>query len=156
MEWSSQIFEEDQVNERGVTLVELLVLIGILALAAALAGQGFVEAATKQKGKVMRAELAAELRAARHLAMTRRERIQVVFDQQVMQIRTEPVDHPGIVLRRYDYHGKGMIVEELSNGTSVIFYPSGRTATPTTITLTNAAQERWKVTVSITGRISIL
>jgi len=130
--------------------------MGVLALTAALAGEGFGEAATRQKGKAMRTELAAELRAARHLAMIRRERIRVVFDLIAMQVRTEPADHPGTVLREYDYHGKGIIVEGLSNGTSVIFYPSGRAATPTTIILTNAAREDWKMTVSITGRISVL
>jgi len=45
--------------------------------------------------------------------------------------------------------------ERLPSGPSVIFYPSGRTATPTTIILRNSRQEQWKITVSLTGRVSL-
>ena len=59
------------------------------------------------------------------------------------------------VVRQFDFEDRKVVVESLSNGPSVIFYPSGRAATPTTITLRSAQEERRQLTISLTGRVSI-
>jgi len=143
-------------NERGASLIELTLVMGLVGLLAVLAGESFVAAASRHQGQAAATELAAELRAARHLALVRRERVRVVFEPEQMRVRTEPADRPTETLRRYDYHSKGIAIERLSNGPSLIFYPSGRSATPATIIFRNNQAERWQITVSLTGRVSLL
>jgi len=141
--------------ERGASLIELLMVMGLASLLVALAGESFVSATSRYHDKSVTTELAAELRTARHLAITRREPVRVAFESEGTRIRTERANVPGIPLRQYEYAGRGIVVERLSNGPSVVFYPSGRAATPTTITLRNIRQQRWQLTVSLTGRVSL-
>lgn len=143
-------------NERGSSLVELIVVLGVVGMLAGLIGVSVAAAAARYQGKAVATELASELRAARYLALVRRERVRVVFDPERMQIRTEPADRPNETIRQYDYQGKGIVFERLSNGPSLVFYPSGRAATPATIIFRNRQMERWHLTVSLTGRVSLL
>jgi prepilin-type N-terminal cleavage/methylation domain-containing protein len=144
---------EDMMDQRGMTLIELIAVIAIVGVLGCLS-EGFVSAATRYQAKAVRTEVTAELRAARHLAMSEREKVRVVFDPSMPHIRTELVDAPHSVLRTYSFSGKDITVQTLSNGPSVTFYPSGRTATPNTITFVNRRGERWRMTISITGRVN--
>jgi prepilin-type N-terminal cleavage/methylation domain-containing protein len=144
---------EETMDQRGVTLIELITVLAIVGIMVCLS-DGFVSAATRYQAKTVRTELAAELRAARHLAMSERQKVRVVFDSSVPAIRTELVNAPYTVLRSYNFSGKDISVETLSNGPFVTFYSNGRTATPNTVTLMNSRGERWRMTVSITGRIN--
>lgn len=143
------------MNERGASLIELSMVMGLIGLMLVFAGEGFVAAAARTQGQAVAAEMAAELRAARHLALLRRERVRVRFAQEQARVLTEQADGAGAKLRQYDFQNRGVVVERLSNGPSIVFYPSGRAATPTTITLRNNRQESWLITVSLTGRVSI-
>lgn len=142
------------MNQRGTTLVELTTVIAIMGILVCLS-EGFVSAATRYQAKAVRTELAAELRAARHLAVTQREKVRTVFDPTLSRIQTELVAAPHTVLRSYSFSGSGVTVESMSSGLTVTFYPSGRSATPTTITLKNKRGERWRMTVSMTGRVNV-
>jgi len=141
--------------ERGASLIEVILVVGLVGLMVAFAGESFVGATSRYHDKSVTTELAAELRTARHLAITRREPVRVVFESEGTRVRTERANAPGLPLRYYEYSGRGIVVERLSNGPSVVFYPSGRAATPTTITLRNTRQLRWQLTVSLTGRVSL-
>jgi prepilin-type N-terminal cleavage/methylation domain-containing protein len=146
---------KDRMEARGRTLLELVVVMTIVGVLVSL-GAGLGSAATRQRSRAVRTEVAAELRTARHLAMTGREKIRVVFDAEAAELRSERTDEARTVVRRYRFGGTGIHLDGLSNGGSVIFYPSGRSATPTTITFGTGSGEQWRITVSITGRISIL
>lgn len=141
------------MDQHGRTLIELMTVLAIVGVLVCLS-DGFVSAATRYQAKAVRADVAAELRAARHLAMSGREKVRVVFDSSMSHLRTELVDAPHSVLRSYSFSGKDITVQALSNGPSVTFYPSGRTATPNTVTFVNRQGERWRMTVSITGRVN--
>lgn len=143
-------------KENGATLIELVLAMGLIALVLAFAGEGFVAAASRYQGKTVTSELAGELRAARYLAIMRRERVRVVFEPESGKVRTERADEPKELIRLYEYGKRSIVLERLSNGSSIVFYPSGRTATANTIMLRNGEHERWQITVSLTGRISIL
>ncbi|MFM8552290.1 MAG: Tfp pilus assembly protein FimT/FimU [Nitrospiraceae bacterium] len=143
-------------SERGASLVELVVVMGLAGLLAGLVGVTAAAAAARYQGKATATELAMELRAARYLALVRRERVRVVFEPERMRIRTEPADRPNETIREYDYRGKGLVFERVPGGQSLVFYPSGRSATPSTIIFRNRQMERWQLTVSLTGRVSFL
>ena len=142
------------MNEQGKSLVEIIMVMTLVVVMTAMTGQVLVAATARQHGHAVATELANELRAARYLAILRRERIRVVFEPGLARVRTEPADAPGRPIREYEFHGKGVTVERLSNGPSIVFHPSGRAASATTITLRNSQQEQWQLTVSLIGRVS--
>ncbi|MGH7231828.1 MAG: GspH/FimT family pseudopilin [Nitrospiraceae bacterium] len=144
------------MNENGVSLIEMMIVVALVGLMLVMSGGGLVAAAARQQSKTATTELAAELRGARHLAMTRRERVQVIFQPETSRVRIAFADSPENAVRQFDFDDRKVVVERLSNGPSVIFYPGGRVATPTTITLRSVRQERSQLTISLTGRVSIL
>ncbi len=148
-------FRAQRRNERGRTMLELVTVLGMVGLVSALAGEGFIGSAVRNESLVVQAEIASELRRARQAAMTRRQAIRVVFEPEGSGIRIEQADTPTSVLRHYNFSGKPVIVESLSNGPSVTFYPSGRAATPTTVTLRDSRGVLRKLTVSLTGRVNV-
>ena len=54
----------------------------------------------------------------------------------------------------YSYADKGIVVDEPSAGPDLLFHPSGRTATATTIRLRDRLGDMRTMTVSMTGRVS--
>lgn len=144
------------MKEEGFTLIEVLCVLAIVAIISTMAGLNFAVMAAKSQGQAVTTELAAELRFARQLAIARRERIRVVVDAERTVLRTERADMPGVVLKQCDLSGKGTIVERLSGGPSIVFHPSGRSATATTITLRDGNQNQRTLTVSFTGKVSVL
>ncbi|WP_447978141.1 GspH/FimT family pseudopilin [Candidatus Nitrospira bockiana] len=143
------------MTDKGASLIEVTIAMAAVAILLCL-GEPWVSAATRYQGKAVQSDLAAELRMARHLAMTHRVKVRVVLDATRTAIRTERADGNSEVLRQYDFHTTGVVVEQPSNGPVVHFYPSGRSASPTTVTLTSRTGQQWQVTVSITGRVAAL
>jgi Tfp pilus assembly protein FimT len=142
------------MNERGKSLVEIVMVMALVVVMTALTGAGLMAATAKQKGRVVATELANELRAARYLAIMRRERIRVVLEPGTATMRVETASTPGRPIREFDFREKGVTVERLSNGADIVFHPSGRAASATTITLKNRRQERWQLAVSLIGRVT--
>lgn len=142
------------MNEQGKSLMEIIIVMAVVVMMTAFTGAGLLAATAKQKGRVVATELANELRAARYLAIMRRERIRVVLEPGTTTMRVETAEAPGRLIREYDFRAKGVTVERLSNGADIVFHPSGRAASPTTITLKNRQQERWQLTISLVGRVS--
>jgi Tfp pilus assembly protein FimT len=117
--------------------------------------EGFGAMIAHSQGETVAAELAGELRAARTYATRRRQRVRVIADSEHRTIRTELADQPNAFIRELSYGDRGVLVEGLSDGSAVVFYSSGRVASPTTITIQNRRGERWQLTVTITGRVTI-
>ncbi len=143
------------VQEAGASLTELLVVVALVGLATVWGGESFLALAARQQEKAAMAEIAAELRLARQLAIGRRERVRVVVDPGSGSLRTELADGSGRLLRTYRCDGRGAVIERLSGGTQILFHPSGRSASPTTIVLLGRSGERRTITVSITGRVAL-
>ena len=142
------------MNEQGKSLIEIVMVMALVVTMTALTGAGLMAATAKQQGRVVATELANELRAARYLAIMRRERLRIVFEPERATMRVETAETPGRLIREYDFSAQGVTVERLSNGVDIVFHPSGRAASPTTITLKNRQQERWQLTISLVGRVS--
>lgn len=139
-------------HQSGTTLMELLVVVSIVAIIAAIAVPGYQAMMTRAHVRSAAAEIASEIRMARHLAMARRERLVVRFDLGEKVIRICRTDHSEI-LDVYRYAEKSVIVDEPTAGPELFFHPSGRAATATTITLHDTEGAVWKLTVSLTGRV---
>jgi hypothetical protein len=142
------------MNEQGKSLIEIVMVMALVVATTALTGAGLMAATVKQQGRAVATEMASELRTARYLAIVRREAVRVVLEPGTTTMRIETAETPGRPIREYDFRGKGVAVERLSNGAAIVFHPSGRAASPATITLTNRRQERWQLTVSLIGRVS--
>lgn len=144
------------MNEQGKSLIEIIMVMALVVTMTALTGAGLMAATAKQQGRTVATELANELRAARYLAIMRRDRVRVVLKPGTTTMRVETAETPGRLIREYDFRAKGVTIERLSNGADIVFHASGRAASPTTITLKNRLQERWQLTVSLIGRVSQL
>ena len=146
---------ELQKQEHGWSLTELLIVLAITGVLAVLAEPSYQTAVARVQARSVTTEIASELRLARQLAMARRERLQLIFDQTARTITLQRADVEDI-LHVYQYADKGIVVEEPTAGPEILFYPSGRAATPTTIRVRDSQGQETTFTVSITGRVSAL
>jgi type IV fimbrial biogenesis protein FimT len=144
---------ESQMQEQGWSLTELLIVLAIMGIISILAWPSYQTFSTRAQARSATVEIASELRLARQLAMARRERLRIIFDREGRTISLQRVDTEGI-LHVYQYADKGVVVEEPTAGPELLFYPSGRSATPTTIRVRDSQGRETTFTVSITGRVS--
>jgi type IV fimbrial biogenesis protein FimT len=145
---------ESQSQEQGWSLTELLIVLAIMGIVAVLAGPSYQTVTARVQARSVTLEIASELRFARQLAMARRERLRVIFDQEDRTITLRRVDAEDI-LHIYRYADKGVVVEEPTAGPELFFHPSGRSVTPTTIRVRDSQGGETTFTVSITGRVSV-
>lgn len=143
------------LDQQGKTMMELMVVMAMVGMVAAMAVPNFLMLQSRMDLYSLTQEIASELRLVRQLAMTERDRMRVVFDldQQVMVAQLANGRTPS---RIYRYGGKGIHLDEPSAGAEILFHPSGRAATPTTIQLRSKDGQVHKLTVGITGRVSVL
>jgi type IV fimbrial biogenesis protein FimT len=145
---------ESQRQEQGWSVMELLVVLAIMGIMAALAGPSYQSLTARGQARSVTIEIASELRLARQLAMARRERLRVIFDREGRTITLRRADAEGI-LHVYQYGDKGVVIEEPTAGPEILFHPSGRSVTPTTIRVRDSQGGETTFTVSITGRVSV-
>lgn len=145
--------ESGRVQDRGASLPELFVVLAIVGILAVLAMPSYRTMLARAQARNVTAEIASELRSARHMAMTRRERLRLVFDGTARTVTLQRVDG-GAVLHVYQYGETSVIVDEPSAGPEVGFHPSGRSATATTIRLRDREGRESIITISLTGRVS--
>jgi type IV fimbrial biogenesis protein FimT len=145
---------ESQRQEQGWSLTELLIVLTIMGIMCVLAWPSYQTLVARVQARSVTIEIASELRLARQLAMARRERLRVIFDREGRTITLRRADAEGI-LHVYQYADKGVIIEEPTAGPELLFHPSGRSVTPTTIRLRDSQGRETTFTMSITGRVSI-
>ena len=143
------------MKQDGKTLAELMVVTGILAMVSIMGIPNFLGLNSTSQLRSVTEEIASDLRLARQLALTNRDRVRIVIDTEQQELITQLVNG-NTTHHVYHYGGKGLIIEEPSAGWDIQFQPSGRSATPTTIRLHNREGQTKTLTVSITGRVSIL
>ena len=136
------------MNERGVSLVELCMVIAIIAIVAGVSLPGWASLVAKQQHRAVVMEIASELRMARQLAMARHERIRVVVNAEQSELRTECVVFSVRSMKLF------WLLMSMSTNPEILFQPSGRSATATTIVLMDSLKAIHHVTVSITGRVA--
>jgi len=141
-------------QEQGWSLTELLTVLAIMGILAILAGPSYQTLAARVQARSVTVEIASELRLARQLAMARRERLRIIFDREGRTITLRRGNAEDI-LHVYQYADKGVVVEEPSAGPELLFHPSGRSVTPTTIRVRDSQGRETTFTVSITGRVSV-
>jgi type IV fimbrial biogenesis protein FimT len=146
--------KESLKREQGWSLIELLIVLAIMGIMAVLAGPRYQSLVARGQARSATIEIASELRLARQLAMARRERLRVVFDREGHAITLRRADTEGI-LHVYRYADKGVVIEEPTVGPELLFHPSGRSVTPTTIRVRDSQGRGTTFTVSITGRVSV-
>jgi len=143
------------MKQDGKTLAELMVVAGILAMVSLMGIPNFLGLHSASQLRSVTEEIASDLRLARQLALTNRDQVRIVIDTKQQELITQLVS--GHTTHHvYRYGGKGLVIEEPSAGWDIQFQPSGRSATPTTIRLHNREGQTKTLTVSITGRVSIL
>jgi type IV fimbrial biogenesis protein FimT len=143
------------MKQEGKTLTELMVVIGIVGMVSAMALPNFMILDSRTQVRCATEEIASELRLAKQLALTYRDRVRIVIDLDQQELITQFVNG-GTTHHVYHYGRKGLLLEPPSTGPEILFHPSGRSATATTIRLRSQEGQTQKLTVSITGRVSIL
>lgn len=145
----------ENMKQDGNSLAELMVVAGILAMVSLLALPNYLGLNSRTQLRCVTEEIASDLRLARQLALTNRDRIRIVIDAEDQRLVTQFVNQ-NATHHAYHYGGKGLIIEEPSAGWDILFHPSGRSATATIIQLRTREGQTQTLTVSITGRVSIL
>ncbi len=143
------------MNQRGGSLLELCTVAAIIAIVTGLSLPSWAALVAKHQQQAVMTDIASELRMARQLAMARHERIRVVVNAEQSELRTECVDCGTGPLRRYEFARKGTVIESMTTRPEIVFQPSGRSATATTIVLLDQRKTTHLVTVSITGRVAL-
>ncbi len=142
-------------SDAGKTLMELMVVTAIVAMIATMAAPNLLTLNTRAQMRCTTEEIASELRLARQLAIVQRDRVRLVMNLEEHTLTTQLIASktPHHI---YRYGDRGLVVEEPSAGPEIVFQPSGRSATATTIQLRSKEGQVQRLTVSLTGRVSIL
>lgn len=143
------------MRQEGKTVTELLVVVGIVGILVCMALPNFMTLNARTQVRCTAEEIASELRLAKQLALTNRDRVRILIDLDQRELVTQFV-RSGLTHHVYRYSDKNLVIEEPSAGSEILFHPSGRSATATTIHLHSQEGQSQKLTVSITGRVSIL
>lgn len=141
------------MNQNGMTLMEMMIVLALAGIVAGMAIPNLSGLLSRTKSRCALEEIASELRLARQLAVTHRERVHVKFDLDQRAISVHLVNS-GMVHHSYHYGDKDIMIDEPSAGPEILFHPSGRTATATTIQLHTPEGETRTMTVGLTGRVS--
>lgn len=132
-----------------------MVVLAIIGLVSMMAIPNFLSLNSRTQTRFTTEEVASELRLAKQLALTYRDRVRILIDTEQQELTTQFVNG-GTVHHVYRYGGKGIVIEEPSTGPEIQFHPSGRSATATTIQLRSHEGQIQQLTVSLTGRVSLL
>lgn len=143
------------MKQEGKTLMELMVVVVIIGMVATMALPSYSILNSRTQVRCTTEEIASELRLARQLAMTYRDRVRIIVDREQQALTTQFVNS-ATMHHTYHYGGKGIVIEEPSAGPEILFHPSGRSASATTIELHSLEGQTQQLTVSIMGRISLL
>ena len=143
------------MKQAGKTLTEPMVVLAIIGLVSIMAIPNFLSLNSRIQTRCTTEEVASELRLAKQLALTYRDRVRILIDTEQQELTTQFVNG-GTVHHVYRYGGKGLVIEEPSTGPEIQFHPSGRSATATTIQLRSHEGQIRQLTVSLTGRVSLL
>lgn len=140
--------------DKGVTLTELATVLAVTAVLALMAVPSYKTMIAHGESASVASEVASQLRMARQLAMARRERLLIRFNEAQHSLTFQRVDS-GEILESYRYADKRVTIPEPTAGPDVLFHPSGRSATATTISIIDREGRVTKLTVSLTGRVKI-
>lgn len=135
--------------------MELMVVVAIIGMVAMMAIPNYSIVNSRSQIRCTTEEIASELRLARQLAITYRDRVRIVVDLEQQALTTQFVNS-ATSHHAYYYGGKGIVIEEPSAGPEILFHPSGRSASATTIQLHSLEGQTQSLTVSMTGRVSLL
>ncbi len=142
------------MNQDGKSLVETLVALAVTGLLTVMAAPSFQTLTSRTHVQAVTDEIASELRLARQLALAKRDRVRLVFDLEQGTISAELVNSKQ-THHVYRYADKQIVLEPPSAGREILFHPSGRSATATTIQLRGREGAVRKLTVSLTGRVAV-
>jgi type IV fimbrial biogenesis protein FimT len=143
------------MKQEGKTLMELMVVVAIIGMVAMMAIPNYSIVNSRSQIRCTTEEIASELRLARQLAITYRDRVRIVVDLEQQALTTQ-FANSAASHHTYHYGGKGIVIEEPSAGPEIFFHPSGRSGSATTIQLHSLEGQTQQLTVSITGRVSLL
>ena len=151
------LYDETQGNgmkQDGKSLIETLMVLTLIGLATGMAAPNFLASTSSAQTRAATEEIASELRLARQLALTKRDRVRLVFDSEHRTIAAQFVNS-GVTHHVYRYDDRRIVIENPSAGPEIVFHPSGRSATATTIQIRSKEGQVRKLTVSLTGRVAV-
>ncbi|MEX5213792.1 MAG: GspH/FimT family pseudopilin [Nitrospiraceae bacterium] len=143
------------MNQNGYSLLELIMVMTATAVSVALAVPDVAAMVARYREQAVVTEMAGELRTARLMAMTQASRVRAVISGDGGSMSLEREGEPLVPIRRFDLRDRGVSIDEATQGVVVWFHPSGRTASAITLTIRGSSGRVWRLTVSMTGRITV-
>lgn len=147
-------------NSSGFTLVELMVIVGLVAIFSAIALPSFISFVNNNRTQSAGSELYSLLQYARGTAAANRTTLTVCFDNGKVSVKSLCNKADSEALRLVDTSVDMASVSIKSSQTAVTFYPNGTTKAPaTTIVLcgangsANNAANGFTLTVDVSGSV---
>ena len=103
------------MKQEGKTLMELMVVVAIIGMVATMALPSYSILNSRTQVRCTTEEIASELRLARQLAMTYRDRVRIIVDREQQALTTQFVNS-ATTHHTYHYGRKGIVIEEPSAG----------------------------------------
>jgi type II secretion system protein H len=146
-------------NHKGVTLIELMIVLAITAVLAGMTGFGLRTTFVHYHLDAAARQLASDLRWAHQSAVSQRTPMEVALDPPSERYHVARTGTGEVVaareLKRVDLVGYTGLTESNCSGGKVVFDEDGTTSCWTTITLETATGEKRLLSVIATGRVRI-
>ena len=149
-------------SSSGFSLVEILVVLALISIAAGLASVRFGEQLHHHRLNHAVRAIVSDLRWARQLAITEGQPVSVLLNPDEERSQIERASLPGVAvkgIRHFNDRRQGFGEVDLvgsTGGLKITFQPTGITTNWTTITLRNLPGEEKRITVVLTGRVKVL